>query len=252
MARVARHETARRARCSFPASSATRRTSSNIHVWSPIGSFALRKWSAGKIHCRDRLRAGRSHPSANRVGKACSAGGGGQARDPRALALMIAREDEGMKRSIDRILTTHVGSLPRPNDLIELYRDDAPDDKLQPRLTIGGCRCGPPASRSRHRHRKRWRVRQSHAAVDRFGAWWSYVYDRLAGFELRQEQAKKGRAAWTFGSKERKEFAEFYAAEASAGQSGSGSGPNAAQSGTSTARMYGLTCTGPVNIPARP
>ena len=28
-------------------------------------------------------------------------------------------------------------------------------------------------------------------------------------------QAKKGRAAWTFGSKERKEFAEFYAAEAS-------------------------------------
>ncbi len=42
-------------------------------------------------------------------------------------------------------------------------------------------------------------------AVD-FGARWSHVYDRLAGFELRQEEAKKGRAAWTFGSKERKEF----------------------------------------------
>jgi hypothetical protein len=27
-----------------------------------------------------------------------------------------------MKRSVDRILTTHVGSLPRPNDLVELYR----------------------------------------------------------------------------------------------------------------------------------
>ena len=53
-----------------------------------------------------------------------------------------------------------------------------------------------------------------------FGAWWSYVYDRLAGFELREEAAKKGRAAWTFGSKERKEFAEFYAEEASAGQGG--------------------------------
>ena len=51
-----------------------------------------------------------------------------------------------------------------------------------------------------------------------FGAWWSYVYDRLAGFELREEAAKKGRAAWTFGSKERKDFAEFYAEEASAGQ----------------------------------
>jgi 5-methyltetrahydropteroyltriglutamate--homocysteine methyltransferase len=39
-----------------------------------------------------------------------------------------------MKRSVDRILTTHVGSLPRPNDLVELYRDNAPDDRLQPRL----------------------------------------------------------------------------------------------------------------------
>ena len=39
---------------------------------------------------------------------------------------------------------------------------------------------------------------------------------RLEGFELREEQAKKGRGAWTFGSKERKDFAEFYAAEASA------------------------------------
>ena len=43
------------------------------------------------------------------------------------------------------------------------------------------------------------------SAID-FGAWWSYVYDRLAGFELREEEAKKGRGAWTFGSKERKEF----------------------------------------------
>ena len=72
-----------------------------------------------------------------------------------------------------------------------------------------------------------------------FGAWWSYADPRLAGYELREEQAKKGRAAWTFGSKERKEFAEFYAAEASAAAT-------ASQGGTSTARLYGLTCTGPV------
>ena len=58
-----------------------------------------------------------------------------------------------------------------------------------------------------------------------FGAWWSYVYHRLAGFELREEHAKKGRAAWTFGSKERKEFAEFYAAEASAATRCSGPPP---------------------------
>ena len=75
------------------------------------------------------------------------------------------------------------------------------------------------------------------SAMD-FGAWWSYVYPRLQGFELREEQAKKGRAAWTYGSKERKEFAEFYAAEASAAASA------ARQSGSSSATLYGLTCTG--------
>jgi hypothetical protein len=30
-----------------------------------------------------------------------------------------------MKRSVDRIVTTQVGSLPRPSDLVELYRGDA-------------------------------------------------------------------------------------------------------------------------------
>ena len=39
-----------------------------------------------------------------------------------------------MKRSENRILTTHVGSLPRPRDLIELYQQDAPDSTLLPRL----------------------------------------------------------------------------------------------------------------------
>ena len=43
-----------------------------------------------------------------------------------------------MNCSVDRIMTTHVGSLPRPSDLVELYRDDAPDNKLLPRLR---CRC---------------------------------------------------------------------------------------------------------------
>jgi 5-methyltetrahydropteroyltriglutamate--homocysteine methyltransferase len=143
-----------------------------------------------------------------------------------------------MKRSVDRILTTHVGSLPRPNDLVGLYRDNTPDDKLQPRLRLAIADVVRRQSESGigvvndGEYGKAMR-----RAVD-FGAWWSYVYDRLAGFELREETAKKGRAAWTFGSRERKEFAEFYAEEASAGQGGT-----AAQSGTSTARLYGLTCT---------
>jgi 5-methyltetrahydropteroyltriglutamate--homocysteine methyltransferase len=149
-----------------------------------------------------------------------------------------------VKRSVDRILTTHVGSLPRPDDLVELYRQEAPDGKLLPRLksavaevvqkqTAVGIDVVNDGEFGKAMRR----------AMD-FGAWWSYVYDRLAGFELREEHAKKGRAAWTFGSKERKEFAEFYAAEASAAQAAT----SAQQSGTSTARLYGLTCTAPVKF----
>jgi 5-methyltetrahydropteroyltriglutamate--homocysteine methyltransferase len=145
-----------------------------------------------------------------------------------------------MKRSTNRILTTHVGSLPRPDELMALYRDDVPDATLQPRLRAA---IGDVVRR------------QTEAGIDivndgefgkamrsamDFGAWWSYVYPRLHGFELSDEQAKKGRGAWTHGSKERKDFAEFYAAEASAAASA------ARQSGSSTATLYGLTCTSPV------
>jgi 5-methyltetrahydropteroyltriglutamate--homocysteine methyltransferase len=150
-----------------------------------------------------------------------------------------------MKRSTDRILTTHVGSLPRPDDLVALYRENAADAVLLPRLTAA---VGEIVARQRQlgidivndgEYGKAMR-----AAVD-YGAWWSYVYDRLGGFTLSEEQARQGRAAWTYGSKERREFAEFYGEEASAGQQRAPSAA-AASSGTSTARLYGLTCTGPV------
>src|SRR5271169_5886937 len=142
-----------------------------------------------------------------------------------------------MKRSIDGVRTTHVGSLPRPNDLVALYQDNAPDDKLLPRLRSAITEVVQ---------------QQFHSGIDivndgefgkamrravDFGAWWSYVYDRLAGFEIRKETAEAGRAAWTFGSKERKEFAEFYAEDG---------GMGGARTGSSSSRMYGLTCTGPV------
>jgi 5-methyltetrahydropteroyltriglutamate--homocysteine methyltransferase len=128
--------------------------------------------------------------------------------------------------------------------LVELYRDDAPDSKLQPRLRSATtevvrkqAECGIDIVNDGEFGKAMRR------AVD-FGAWWSYVYDRLAGFELKEERAKQGRAAWTFGSKERWEFAEFYAEEASAAQSAATS--QGAKAGSSSARMYGLTCTGPV------
>ncbi len=144
-----------------------------------------------------------------------------------------------MKRSDQRILTTHVGSLPRPDDLMALYAADAPDETLQPRLRAAvGDIVRQQAETGVDVVNDGEYGKAMRSAMD-FGAWWSYVYPRLAGYELREEQARKGRAAWTYGSKERKEFAAFYAAEASAAAT-------AQQAGTSTARLYGLTCTGPV------
>jgi 5-methyltetrahydropteroyltriglutamate--homocysteine methyltransferase len=145
-----------------------------------------------------------------------------------------------MKSSKDRILTTHVGSLPRPDDLMALYAANAADEKLQPRLrgATGDIvkqqsECGIDVVNDGEY------AKAMRSSMD-FGAWWSYVYPRLQGFELREEHARQGRAAWTFGSKERKDFAEFYAAEASAAANA------ARQSGSSSAQLYGLTCTGPV------
>jgi 5-methyltetrahydropteroyltriglutamate--homocysteine methyltransferase len=150
-----------------------------------------------------------------------------------------------VKRSLDRILTTHVGSLARPNDLVELYRNDAPESQLFPRLRSAIADVVRAQSSSGIDIVNDGEFGKAMRRSVDFGAWWSYVYDRLAGFDLREEAAKKGRAAWTFGSKERKEFAEFYAEEASAGQGGAVAAQGA-QAATSSARMYGLTCTAPV------
>jgi 5-methyltetrahydropteroyltriglutamate--homocysteine methyltransferase len=150
-----------------------------------------------------------------------------------------------VKRSLDRILTTHVGSLPRPNDLVELYRNDAPESQLFPRLRSAIADVVRAQSSSGIDIVNDGEFGKAMRRSVDFGAWWSYVYDRLAGFDLREEAAKKGRAAWTFGSKERKEFAEFYAEEASAGQGGAVAAQGA-QAATSSARMYGLACTAPV------
>ena len=144
-----------------------------------------------------------------------------------------------MKRSDQRILTTHVGSLPRPDDLMALYAADAPDETLQPRLRAAVDDIVRQQAETRIDVVNDGEYGKAMRSTMDFGAWWSYVYPRLAGYELREEQAKTGRAAWTHGSKERKEFAAFYAAEASAAAT-------AQQAGTSTARLYGLTCTGPV------
>ena len=62
-----------------------------------------------------------------------------------------------MKRSTERILTTHAGSLARPPDLLEMMRAKDSRPTLRPRGLCGAgadrrCRVGAPADR-------RWRRR---------------------------------------------------------------------------------------------
>jgi 5-methyltetrahydropteroyltriglutamate--homocysteine methyltransferase len=126
-----------------------------------------------------------------------------------------------MKRSTNRILTSHVGSLPRPTDLIEMYRDQAPAEKLDPRLTsavaevvrqqveagidiVNDGEFGKPMSDE----------------VD-YGAWATYIHQRLSGFEMRDLPADFNILNSIMGgSKDRADFAEFYKSpEAYAGPS---------------------------------
>ena len=108
-------------------------------------------------------------------------------------------------------MTTHVGSLPRPAGLLALYRDRVPQDQLAPALTKGvdevvrqqreagidivnDGEYGKPAS----------------SAVD-YGAWASYIYERLSGFEPRPLPEGTNLLAAILGdSKDRQDFQEFY------------------------------------------
>ncbi|HTC33817.1 MAG TPA: cobalamin-independent methionine synthase II family protein [Bryobacteraceae bacterium] len=116
-----------------------------------------------------------------------------------------------MKQSTNRILTTHVGSLSRPADLIALYREQAPPEKLDPRLTtavaevvqlqidagidiVNDGEFGKPVFDE----------------VD-YGAWASYIHQRITGSEMRDLPADFNIGTSIMaGSKDRADFAEFY------------------------------------------
>src|SRR2546421_9780790 len=146
-----------------------------------------------------------------------------------------------MRRSTDRILTTHAGSLPRPTDLINLYRTDSPDAVLLPRL-----RSAVQEVVQRQREAGVDIVndgefgKATRAAVD-YGAWWSYVYARMQGFEARDDDPSS-RGYGPHSSKDRSVFKEFYDTNApmSGGQAGGGT------QNTATARLAQLVGTGPV------
>jgi 5-methyltetrahydropteroyltriglutamate--homocysteine methyltransferase len=142
-----------------------------------------------------------------------------------------------MKRSSERILTTHAGSLPRPSDLIEMYRSDASDAVVAPRLTKAVAEVvGQQIAAGVDVVNDGEFGKPSRGPVD-YGAWWSYVYDRVSGFEIRQRPAG-GPNPLQIGSKDRAEFRQFYEEDG-----GMGSGGGSASAGSRLAQMV---CTGPV------
>jgi 5-methyltetrahydropteroyltriglutamate--homocysteine methyltransferase len=101
----------------------------------------------------------------------------------------MAIGDAEMKKSTGRIHTSHAGSLPRPDDLIELNRA---------RLTAG---VGDAADFQERLSAAVLDVvtRQQNLGIDipgdgeygkamghrvNYGAWWSYSFQRLGGLEL--------------------------------------------------------------------
>jgi len=110
-----------------------------------------------------------------------------------------------MKRSIDRILTTHVGSLIRPPALQEFLRAKQKGEAFD-QGAYGRCLTESVAAIVR---------RQAEAGIDvvsdgEFGksiSWSQYVLERLSGFERRP--FKEGANPFQRGA-DRERFAEFY------------------------------------------
>ena len=124
-----------------------------------------------------------------------------------------------MRQTSHRICTTHVGSLPRPADLMELYRDQAPAQTLEPRLASAVVEvvrkqfeCGIDVVNDGEYGKPMT------DEID-YGAWATYVHHRVSGFEVRDLSKDFDFLRSVMGgSKDRRDFAEYYATpEADAG-----------------------------------
>jgi len=116
-----------------------------------------------------------------------------------------------MKRSESRILTTHVGSLPRPPELLDAV------------AALGTSAGGAPSPADRDRYDAVLRdavarvVRQqAEVGIDivsdgEFGktSWATYILERVSGFEIRRDRMQP--LVWL--GRDRDRFPEFFAAE---------------------------------------
>jgi 5-methyltetrahydropteroyltriglutamate--homocysteine methyltransferase len=116
-----------------------------------------------------------------------------------------------MNRSTKRILTTHAGSLARPADLIAMYRDQAPPGTLAPRLSTAVAEVvGKQAAAGIDVVNDGEYGKPVSEEVD-YGAWATYIFERLTGFEKREMPPDFNMInAVMASSKDRHDFAEFY------------------------------------------
>jgi 5-methyltetrahydropteroyltriglutamate--homocysteine methyltransferase len=98
-----------------------------------------------------------------------------------------------MKRSTDHILTSQAGSLPRPDDVVEMNRARIAGEGVELGAVLGRL---PSAVNEVVQRQKQIGIdipgdgEYGHAtrqAVD-YGAWWFYSFERLSGLELKQNQ----------------------------------------------------------------
>jgi len=140
-----------------------------------------------------------------------------------------------MRRSTERILTTHTGSLVRPAEVVRLMRERTPGQPFP-----------PAAAATLDQAVKRLVARQAEVGVDipsdgeyAKSGFSDYIAERLAGFSQ-----VEGVVAARFRGRDRKRFPEVYA-ELDAAAAGNGSGP-ALSGGVGPQPRADLACTGPV------
>src|SRR5918996_1350206 len=127
-----------------------------------------------------------------------------------------------MRRSIDRILTTHAGSLPRPADLREMWSKQtstaADEAALRARLraAVGEVVLAQKNTGIDIPNDGEF-GKPMRAASDR-GAWGNYIFNRVSGFvptppeAVAPDAAAPGAPMRIVGVRwEQREFAEFYA-----------------------------------------
>jgi 5-methyltetrahydropteroyltriglutamate--homocysteine methyltransferase len=144
-----------------------------------------------------------------------------------------------MKRSSRRILTTHVGSLVRPREMVEILqrKEDGKPFSNDERAILA-------------RHVAEGVRLQAECGIDipsdgeySKSGFAQYITDRLTGFELRTDLP--GRGGGTVRSRDRKRFADAY-------REIDGTAQNAATSpGLAQSQMASTVCTGPITYRGR-